>query len=321
MADNNEDVFPPVKATIVADQVDGLLDIVGGWLKRQRFEDLVTAVTTLGHWALLAVAVLGFVVQLIAAIVGDATHILWGIGWLVALPLLQYTAVQFLDATRTLVNANGTSLGSRAFLRCYALVALIVALVALIAGVAWAIEAGTVSVFLSGLVIAALSLGTVWLALNPGLLAIRIDRQSNAGQEALGILSFFIKAGVRLVPIFYGIALLAGALYLIIVLLGMIGASQAEALAAVMRAELAAPVMIWAVLSPFLAYVAFVAYFLVIDLLRGILGLSGLRPGAAGATGGAARKKTASSRKKSASKKKSAGSTGGTTSTGGGAST
>ncbi|MDZ7828746.1 MAG: hypothetical protein U5K33_04420 [Halofilum sp. (in: g-proteobacteria)] len=288
-----------VSGTLVADRVGSLLDCVPGVLKARQFDEIVDRVTVAGHWSLLVVAVLGLLVELVAAISYNGSAILWGLGWLVALPLLQYTAVQFLGVTRELVQSNRTQLSSEAFLRCYALVALVAAILILVGSIVWAVDAGRLQVFLFGLAFTALSVATAWLALNPSLLAITVNRGSTAGEEALGILSFFVKTGVRLVPIFYGVTLLVGAIYGVLLLLGMIGDTKIELIGAVGRAELSAPMLLWAALSPFLAYIAFVFYFLVIDLLRGILSIPGAM---AGDRGG---RSSGSSRKKSASKKKS----------------
>jgi len=299
-----------VSGTIVADRVGSLLDCVPGVLKARHFDDIVDRVTVAGHWSLLAVAVLGLVVELVAAVSYNGSAILWGVGWLVALPLLQYTSVQFLGVTRDLVQSNRTQLGSEAFLRCYALVALVAAILIFVGSIVWAVDAGRLQVFLFGLAFTALSVATAWLALNPSLLSISVNRGSSAGEEALGILSFFVKTGVRLVPIFYGVTLLVGAVYGVLLLLGMIGDTKIELIGAVGRAELSAPILLWAALSPFLAYVAFVFYFLVIDLLRGILSIPGAMAGdRGGRSGGSSRKKSAS-KKKSSSKKTASRSTG-----------
>lgn len=305
MADNQSSKAN-LSSTLVADRVGELIDSVPGVLKAQRFDDIVDRVTTAGHWSLLLVAVLGLVIELIAAMAGNGSAVLWGVGWLVALPLLQYTAVQFLGATRSLVTSNRTTLGSEAFLRCYALVALVVAILALVGAIGWGLDTGSVQIFLFGLALTALSLATAWLALNPELLSIRVDRQSSAGEDALGVLSFFVKTGVRLVPIFYGVTLVVGAVQAVIILLGMIGDSQAELINAVMLAELSAPILLWAALSPFLAYIAFIFYFLVIDLMRGILSIPGAmagdRPGSARANTGSSNRRKTSSKKSSAKK-------------------
>lgn len=312
MSDKKPSTSPSVSSTLVAERVGALLDGMPGVLKARRFDDIVDRLITAGHWSLLLAAVLGLLIELIGAMAGSGSAILWGIGWLIALPLLQYTAVQFLGVTRELVQSNRSSLGSEAFLRCYALVALVAAILILVGAIIWSIDAGSVQIFLFGLAFTALSVATAWLALNPELLAIRVDRQSSAGEEALGILSFFVKTGVRLVPIFYGVTLVVGVIQAVIILLGMIGDSQAELLAAVSRAELSAPILLWAALSPFLAYLAFVFYFLAIDLMRGILSIPGAiagdRPGSARANAGSSAGRKTSSKKSSAKKTGSRGS-------------
>lgn len=297
-------------ATQIAERVGGLIGCMPGVLKARRFDELVDRITNAGHWSLLVVAVLGLLIQLVASFAHDGSAIFKGIGWLVVLPLLQYTAIEFLGATRDLVQSNKTQLGSESFLRCYALVALVAAILIFVGSIVWAADAGQLQIFLFGLAFTALSVATAWLALNPSLVAIEVNRSSSAGEEALGILSFFVKTGVRLVPIFYGVTLLVGAIHGVLLVLGMIGDTRIELIGAVARAELTAPMLLWAALSPFLAYIAFVFYFLVIDLLRGILSIPGAmagdRSGIGGGGGSAvAGKKKAASRKKSASKKKS----------------
>lgn len=274
-------------STFVADRVGDVLERVPALLKGERYERIVDGVTVAGHWGLLAIALLGLVLELIAAATGrGGAAILWGVAWLVVLPLLQYTALQFLGATRSMVTSNATSLGSQAFLRCYALVALIAAIVTIIYAIVRSIDTGSVQVFLFGLAFTALWLATAWLALNPSLLGIRINTQSSAGEEAIGVLSFFVKAAVRIVPIFYGVTMVAATIHAIVVLLGMIGDTQAELIIAVGRVELTAPIVMLAALSPFLAYIGFVFYFLAIDLMRSVLSIPGNLRATGGTSGG-----------------------------------
>lgn len=297
-------------STFVADRVGDVLERVPALLKGERYERIVDGVTVAGHWGLLAIALLGLVLELIAAATGrGGAAILWGVAWLVVLPLLQYTALQFLGATRSMVTSNATSLGSQAFLRCYALVALVAAIVTLIYAIVRSIDTTSVQVFLFGLAFTALWLATAWLALNPSLLGIRINTQSSAGEEAIGVLSFFVKAAVRIVPIFYGVTMVAATIHAIIVLIGMIGDTQAELIIAVGRVELTAPIVMLAALSPFLAYIGFVFYFLVIDLMRSVLSIPGnLRAtgGTSGGSSGGSRTTSSSggSRGRTSSKKK-----------------
>ena len=312
MAEQNNDARRHGGA-FLAERVGALIDCMPGVLRRDAFEDITDTAITAGHWGLLAVAVLGFLIQVVATAVHGFTAFAVGVGWLVGLPLLQYVAVQFLDTTRSMVTQQRTPLGSQAFLRSYALVALVAAIVSLALALGRGIDAGSLQVFLYGLGMTALCLATAWLALNPALVGIQVNARTNVGEEAIGVLSFFVKTGVRLVPIFYGVAFVVGAIHGVLTLVGMVGDSSFELRQAILRAEFAAPLMVLAALSPFLAYIGFVLYSLVIDLLRSILAI----PGNVGG-GSASKKKAAASRparKKraastSASKKKASGSSG-----------
>jgi len=338
MADN-EPKLAGTSGTAVAERVGAVLDGARDVLQAGRFDALSQRVTNGGHWALLLIALLGLLIQLVAATQFGGGEILWGIGWLVALPLLQYVAIQFMDATRSMVTANTTNLSSDAFLRCFALVALVAALVSLITAFVQGVELASFRVFLSGLDITALCIAVAWLALNPSLLGIRVSSQSTASEEAIGVLSFFMKSLVRIVPIFYGVTMIVVFVLGVVLLLGMIGADSAGIAVAVTRAQFAVPVVITAVLAPLAAYVAFALYFLVIDMMRGLLtipravassggggasgggGRSGGRRGGGSRSGGgggaAAAKKTAA--KKSAAKK-TASASGGSSGTRGGSS-
>ncbi len=301
MADDEKSVAG-TSGTVVAERVGAFLDTARATLKADRFDSISRSLTSAGHWALLLLALLGLVIQLIAATQFGAGEILWGLAWLVALPLLQYVAVQFMDATRSLVTNTRTDLGSEAFLRCYALVAIVAGVVSVVTAIVQGFELGSFWVFLSGLDVTALWLATAWLALNPSLLGIRVNRQSSAGDEAIGVLSFFMKSLVRIVPIFYGVTLLVAAVQAVVLLLGMIGDSAEGIRWAVTYAQFGIPVVLTAVLAPFIAYVAFALYFLVIDLMRSILRISG-NPGGAGGGGGSRSGRGGGARKKSAAKK------------------
>jgi len=319
MADDDKSVAG-TSGTAVAERVGAALDAARASLKPDSFDSISRSVTSVGHWALLLLAVLGLVIQLISATQFGGSEILWGLAWLVALPLLQYVAVQFMDATRSLVTNTATNLGSEAFLRCYALVAIVAGVASVVTAIVQGFELGSFWVFLSGLDVTVLWLATAWLALNPSLLGIRVNRQSSAGDEAIGVLSFFMKSLVRIVPIFYGATLLVAAVQAVVLLLGMIGDDAEGIRWAVTYAQFGMPVVLTAVLAPFIAYVAFVLYFLVIDLMRSILRISGNTGGGGGGGsrsggGGGARKKSAA-KKTAASKKKASASTGTSTGTG-----
>ena len=295
MVDQSEDVRPHGGA-FLAERVGGLIDRAANVLRANAFERLTDGLITAGHWGLLAVALLGFMIQLAGASVHGFSAFVVGVGWLIGLPLLQYVAVQFVDANRSLVVSSRTPLGSRAFLRSYALVALVAGLVSLALALGRGIDAGSLGTFLYGLALAGLCLATAWIALNPALVGIEVNQRTSAGEEAIGVVSFFVKTGVRLVPVFYGLAFVVGAVHVLIILLGMVGDSSLELRQAIMRAGLIAPLLIGAALAPLIAYVVFVVYSLAIDLLRAILSI----PRELG--GGASKKKAAarSARKKRA---------------------
>ena len=94
---------------------------------------------------------------------------------------------------------------------------------------------------------------------------VTVSEKIAAGEEAIGILSFFVKAIVRIIPLLFGIGTIVGAIG---VLLGLVP------LLRVGNAGIGMTGLTMVILSaclPFASYVFFALYHLIIDILRAIL--------------------------------------------------
>jgi hypothetical protein len=227
----------------------------------------------LGHFGLIVAAVLGFLFAIIFAIrVNSFYAFLFGIAWIVIVFVVQYTAHKFSHAGDTLIDNNPSSLSSKAFLDCFGFLALIGGVVALILHIIQAIQAESFYPFLVGLVVFVFLEFLALISFNPGTANVDIAEDTSAGQEALGIITFFLKALLRLVPIFFGVGVVAFTVMLLIDFFGVFGNELRVALAWE-RGNYTATMILYFGLLPFLSYIFFVLYYLAVDVIRAILAI------------------------------------------------
>jgi len=252
--------------------IDGLMVAVKGLLSQGLVQQSSRWLLFIGLWALVAFAVLAVLFGLILAInvrefgpfgASLATAVL-------ALALL-YTAGKFCDAGRTIVDATASEMSSRSFLDCLALLSVVLTLVATVGGIVTGIRAGTMIPVGVGI-----GTGAGWaflaaIALNPSLANVTVRSGATAGQECLGILSFFLKAVLRIVPIAFGVAVTVGT---VLFAVGMIRYMAAESwdktVIGMEMAEMGVYILAAAAL-PLAVYLVVLLKYLLIDLARAIL--------------------------------------------------
>jgi hypothetical protein len=200
--------------------------------------------------------------------------------------VLQYVAGRLLGALDRLSRSTPSRLSSPAFLDCFALLHMIAGLVALVSIAVLAMQMGDLLLVLPGMALFILCQYSAILALNPDALALTITADATAGEEALGVLSFLVKAGARLVPVAFGVGVVWGiALFVQGLVLVFMPPRTLESLTRpgdplrFLPAKLVAThagllVLVFA-LMPVLAYLAFLAYQFLVEVLRSILAIPG----------------------------------------------
>jgi hypothetical protein len=251
--------------------LEKLVEVFRGLLTSNLLEFCIKWITRIGHIGILVAAALGFLFALIFAIrTNSFIAFLYGIIWVLLIFVLQYTARKFLNAGKTLIENNPTQLASQAFLDCFAFLALIGGVVALIIYIIQAIQGAGFDVFLMGLGIFIFLEFLALLAFNPNEVNIKIVKSNSAGQEALGIITFFIKAFMRLVPIFFGVSIVVWTIMLFIAFIGLFGSYPDNAW---FRGTFHAVQILYAALLPFIAYILFALFYLCIDVIKAILSI------------------------------------------------
>ena len=241
----------------------GLLEFAVNWLYK------------IGHFGLLVAAALGFLFTMVFAIKFNTFNpFLTGVAWVILVFVVQYTAHRFSDAGEGLIRNNPTKLSSKAFLDCLGFLAMIGGVVFLIMSIVRAIQIESFAEFLFGLGIFLLLEFLALIAFNPSTVSVEVTEGTSAGKEAIGIITFFLKGAMRLIPIFFGVGVVIGTVLLFLSFLKLFGDQAGYAMG---MGSQNATYILFSGLLPFASYIFFVLYYLVIDMIRAILSIPELK--------------------------------------------
>lgn len=198
-----------------------------------------------------------------------------------ALPVVaiaQFIAVKFLGAGRNLIDKSPGQISSKAFLECFALLLVLAALGACAGGIYMSIKGSQFLPFVVGFGISMVLLYGVGASINHESVNVQLEKDISIGEEAIGLFSFLIKLLMRLVPLVFGVTISVAFVGMVYSLIRLIGA---EGLGAAVNAHhnnfKYFGYMLEALILPFAAYVVFLVYYLMIDLLRATLCLFHLK--------------------------------------------
>lgn len=272
----------PFKSTLLGDLVGSMLNRVARLLSPGFVQGSISWTKGYGHYAVLVGAVLTLLYTIYAAIRGNSFGVfLLGLGLILALAVAQFAATRFLGAADSLIANTPSRISSRAFLECTGLLLLLFAIGILISGLTTAIRTDSIAPFVPALL---LSAGLVYfsaVALHPGVVNVELGAGS-AGEEAIGLISFFFKAWLKLVPLFFFLFAVLGCAILVLSFF-----SRGQTLSLIIQSLLpysgmqlpeglvGATTLLTACLLPILAYFTFLLQYLLLDVLRAILSVPG----------------------------------------------
>jgi len=227
------------------------------------FEKTSAFFVKLGHIMIVAVSVLSLFFWFFAAIkASKGSYLLYALCYSAGFLALQYTAHKFIDAGKALVHASPSRMASGAFLDCLALLSTVTGVLVFVTSLTYdqwnyvwiAIGIWAVCDLIS------------WVALNPPMTNTAISTEATAGEEAIGIVSFFVKTFMRIIPMAYGLGLTIGFFSSLSGTFALLkkGGLEFEGQTALNATALYACL-------PLLSYALFVLYHLTIDILRAIL--------------------------------------------------
>ena len=267
--------------------MDRFLDWMRATFPPEWFEWASRGFSKMGHVGLFAAAFVGAFYYIMVAFTEKAVSpILYGFGFVLLLVIIQYSAHHFLNAGKKLIGASPSSLTSSAFIQCVALMAAILGALSFIAFTVMAIKFRVINPFFAGLGIWILCDAVAFVAIHPSLINITISEDASSGEEALGIMSFFAKTFMRLIPIVFGTGVVLGTCALLFHAFGLEAGDFAPrmvrlrgaagvpgAIVAAIGLPQSGQAILRAALLPLGSYVIFSFYCLMVDLLRSILSL------------------------------------------------
>ncbi len=228
--------------------------------------------TLIGHIGIIVAAAIGFLFTVIFAFkINQLDLFLTAFVWVILLFVIQYTAHKFSSSGEELIKNNPSQLASKNFLDCLGFLILLLGVFIFVTSIILLIRGATLVDFLEGVGTFVFLEFVALVAFNFKEVNVKHVEENSAGQEAIGILTFFIKTGMKLVPIIFGAFVAIGTIMLFIEGLRIFGSGAGFAFRNIQKDI--APLILGAALIPFLSYVFFAFAYLVIDIIRAILSI------------------------------------------------
>ena len=225
----------------------------------------------LGDYGLYLAAILVVIIGLIASIRMESfSSFLYSLGYAVAFIIIQFISSKFNTINEDLIKNNETYMTSSGFTDAVAIFSLIGGIVYFFVDLYLAIKIPKFLPFVQGLGLLIVFMLISLVSFNPLLISVKSVKKNSAGEEAIGILGFFIKLFIKLIPFVYGV----GIVYVIIMMLihsaGMFGRGF-EIMISWRRVFVDMGKILFFGILPFLAYISFVFNFLLLDIIKSIL--------------------------------------------------
>lgn len=272
--------------TILGDTAGKGLGIVSKLLTPELLKKSLSLACIVGHFAVLVGCALGLVVAIINASKSSSLSAFFvgGVAFVIAIAVAQYSASRFLNAGAGLIANSPTRLASKAFLDCVALFSSITAIVIVVSGIVLGIRNDTFIPIIPAVLFGVLLTYIALIALHPTEVNVNLEAGASAGEEAISIFSFFTKVWLRLVPLFFCLLTVLGAVGTAFSMTDR-GAQICEQ----MMFQIGLPttfgplgggaagmvVLLYGCLVPLLVYLGFLLSYLIIDVLRAILSVPG----------------------------------------------
>jgi hypothetical protein len=226
--------------------------------------------------------------------------ILFGFGAVAVLAVLQYAARRIPGVIDRLDRAAPSRMPSPVFLDCCALLSFIGSLLGLVGWTVYAVATQDFGWIFPAVIAFILLQYLAVVTLNPESLHLTLTPDATAGEEAIGVLSFLVKLGVRAVPVVFGVGVMWGGFLLLYAVLMLVVPSIGEHAAldfgpdvlsqatlqglalppAQATAFVATVLVTLAAACPLAAYLGFLVCHLGIELLRSLLAIRSFTPAA-----------------------------------------
>lgn len=252
--------------------IDRFLEYLQEKAWTSRINKLEELCSKIGLYGIYFIGIIGFIFALCLPLkiqgFSFGYSLLIGLGVILSAIFLNFAADKMLPSLKLLVEGTPVRISSPAFFTVSAVFSGILGLLVLIASSIIAIQRGDFGSFIYGVLVFACAEYMMLLLLNPSLLKVETVRNVSAGEEFIGILSFFMKAMLKLVPLIFAVSMLFG-VYQILAML-FTGYTNFIHFYEDVRTMYGVAVI---ALLPLSGYLLFLFYYLTIDLAKALLAI------------------------------------------------
>ncbi len=195
---------------------DAVLDALRAQFTAESVESTSKIFAACGHYCLYAAMLAGLGVSVALSVrAGVVDPVLRGVVWLLILAVLQYVAGRLCAGLERLNRTTAVRVSGTAFLDSFALLSAVSGLVMLLGAAVLAVRSEAYWLILAGLVAFVTCEYLAFIALSPATLHVSVVSEARAADEAIGVLSFLLKAMLRLAPVAFGAGVVCGTLWLL----------------------------------------------------------------------------------------------------------
>ncbi len=252
-----------------SDLLEKFVGIMGKLLSAKLFNFLKKWILLVGQWAFYGASGIALLSGIIGAIRLKSANVFFtSLAFAIGFFVVQYVGNKFLYAGDVLIEKNPTRMSSAAFLDSFALLAIISGAGILLYGIYFAIKIPSFEPLLFGIVGFVLLWFLAFVLINPDEISVKVVKDTTAGQEAIGIITLFIKSIMKIVPIIFGVGIIYGAVSMLIHMFGLF-----KTIPNFFNIFIDMKNVVFAGLLPLVAYLGFILAFLFIDITRAILSI------------------------------------------------
>lgn len=228
-----------------------------------------------GIYLLYAAAVLAPVAGLlISTRTGAFLPVMAAIALGFSLIALQYVGVRLLGACDSAIQANTSVLPSLAIPDCAFVLCVVGTLLGAISLIGVAISAAELNPFFAALALLVVGGFTALVVIEPAGINVAVDADCGAGQEAVGVLTFFVKVFLRCAPIAFAAAVAFATWGVVSFVFDVLRAPSEQVPFMVIRSSpITATTLLAAAAVPVYAYVLLLFYYLTLDVLSAIVSI------------------------------------------------
>ncbi len=256
---------------ILINRIESLLEWARETFPASFFSTISEYCIKSGHVALVFAQLLSLLIGIIAVFTHKSLlYLFYGICMALILVVLQFVGDKFLNAGEQLIANSPSRLSSKALPDCTVLISEITGISLFVMFLFMAAAYSSWAMIWLGIGLLALFDSLAYIALHPSLTNLQTGEDQSPGEEAIGIMAFFAKSLLRVVPLAFGICAVVGTLGMLFSIFSLIRNTT------LLPARMSYNLILWGTALPLISYIIFAFYHLMIDVLRAIIGLKNL---------------------------------------------